>query len=230
MEQHKDNKKKLPSLHDKIVLKLSNDLKPISFKKPFTIFLLWFLPSISIAFLFALFMGWRPDLNAKFHTLSFLLGWSALFLAMIASSWFAIKMSLPGQEPKKYTRIFILMIPFVFMAYETIRLGGYFSWKLFLHDLHFDYPCTLAIFVISFIPLMILSFLTSRLAPLKPFWTAWIIATATMLLGSLIVELHCAIENGCHLALWHYFPVFVFSFLIALPLQRFLRKWKSKLH
>lgn len=218
----------LPKTHDQNVELLTKNLKAVKRPNLLVYFLVWLIPSALIIAAITMFFGLRPDLAQQIMTTPYLVVSISLGIAAILTGWLAIKIAIPGQEPQKKWRLAILAIPLLLIVFVSLEWMSSHSLKNYISGMSGGYPCMISIVGIALFPMILLSILTSRLAPLHPFWAATLVSLAALFLSAFGVQLRCPIDNACHLALWHYLPIFVASFLIAFPLQYYLGKWKRK--
>lgn len=219
-----DKQNKLPHQHDTIVKKLTASLKPVKPVKTGRLFLIWFFVSLAATFAMVfIFKLHEHFINGGFFIFSLIL----LFAATSLTAWTALKMATPGQEPKKKWRILFLIIPLFLIGLTLLNEFPLTRWGDFAVELTNGGCCTATLFGVAVLPLILLTILIFKLAPLWPFWTALLCALAALFMAALFMQCHCAHESACHISLWHYLPIFVGAFLFAIPLYFILKRWRG---
>lgn len=218
---------KLPQGHQDLVQKLTQDLKPVKKARPARSFQIWFIASLSLVIGCVILLGLRKDLNQEIFGFMFSFTNIALLIGALLSSWIAIKLSIPGEEFSKITLIIVTAIPLVLVMVITAESLINHGWTNYVAGFDNGIQCTLATFLVALIPLTLLTIFTSRFAPLHPFATAFFVSLASLCLSGMGVQWHCYATKACHLATWHYAPIFVISIVISYPLQLILSRWRT---
>ena len=218
----------LPKSHDHLVDSFVKDLKPVKRASARVYFLVWFVPCLTLATIATFIVGYNGDLSEKFSNLSFVITLFILLLGAVTASWLAIKMSIPGEEPPKRIRYFLTFMPLLLGVAVLIQWISMNSWQSFIASASGGVSCGLSIVLVAFFPLIFLGVLSGKLAPMNSFGTAVMVALAALFLSALGGQVHCCTYDGCHLAIWHYLPVFFGCLVIAIPLQYLLARWKNK--
>ncbi|MBF0105960.1 MAG: DUF1109 family protein [Deltaproteobacteria bacterium] len=224
------SKDHLPKTHNDLVERLAQDLKPVRRVNPAYYFFFWVVTSLSIAVVATLIREDHNEIIARLGDGYFMASLIVLIVSVIVTSWLAIKMSVPGEEPSKRLRVAMVATPVLIGVFILIYWVMRYPMQDEALDVSRGCTCTLTQIGVAFFPLVFLTFLAGRLAPLNTFWTAIMISLSSLLLSAAGAQMHCCmcLTDGCHLAVWHYIPIFFGTFIIALPLQYFLARWKRK--
>lgn len=213
---------------DKLIDQLISNCKPVTPPNPFRLFAIWLLTAVLTILATQFLLGMRQDVATIMKDCGYCGSILALGLGASLSAWIAIKISIPGEQPSQFFQWLIPSIPFV------LAIGVIVAW--FAHGQNTNFwsgiddgmMCSVVDLVVAIVPLIVLTVITAGLAPLRPFITSVFVALSSLFTAAIAMQLHCACNIACHMAFWHYLPIFFGSLLIAAPMQILLGRWKRK--
>jgi hypothetical protein len=216
----------IPKNHEKLVKKLSQNLKPARPINKVILYTAWLIPTLAIVVWVVYLMGLRTDIPNKITTMPYASTLLILLISGTVSAWAAIKMAIPGEKGNIKLNRTLLAIPVLLIIFVLSSWFNTHHIKDFVAGIQGGHACMYATFAIALIPLVLLTYFIVKLAPLKTFSTGIFITLSALFMASFAVQLHCHSDNACHLSTWHFLPILIGSILIALPLQYLLGKWK----
>lgn len=214
-------------LNDKqksFIQELSKDLKPVK-RASFTKFLLvWGFVSLASIFVFSLFFGPRPDFFIKMKSGLYLVLLVVLVLSSVLGMWFAFRLSIPGQEPKKVSKTLVLLIPFLLVG--VLAIYGLFAFSFSEHVANWKkgWMCSVSVVAVGLLPWFVVSYMISRLAPFRISAVAFLAAMSGIFVGGTIQHVHCSLDGFVHMFMWHFLPILVFCLILMIPARYFLKK------
>jgi len=216
---------KMPKNHKDLVSSLSKDLKPVKCCPSISVCCLkWLIPTVLFVGFILIKMGIREHIGEDFQHYSFSIVSILLLVGAALACWFSVRASIPGQEPKRITRIILLLLPILFIGIVLFEFFSKHSFAEFTQGFVGGEPCMIATIGIAIVPAVVLGFIISRLAPLKPYMSAYYATLAALMISGFAVQLHCQNSNACHLTVWHYLPIIVGTLVFVWPLSYFVSK------
>lgn len=175
---------------------------------------LWVALALVCVALGVAYVGVRSDIGGALTFVPFLLRIALLAATMWLSVVAALRLAVPGADPRAWTRWW----PLVLLGAVIAVTAG----ELVVVSLVGDagrpmqaWRCVRKLTFVGAVPVVAAMFLIRRAAPLDPVWTALLSLVAAGAAGALTSELACPISLPMHVMLWHLLPIAVYAALGA---------------
>jgi hypothetical protein len=192
---------------DQLIEQLSADARPVSrLLSPARRATLWVAVAlVCVAFGVAHF-GIRRDIADAWRTTDMLLRIALLASTMWLAVLTALRLSVPGEETRAWSRLWPLAILLVLVSIGTAEVVA----AAIVGDAGSPlraWTCVRKVAFTGAVPALLALVLIQRAAPLEPKWTALLGVLAAGAAGALTSELACPIRAPMHILLWHILPV-----------------------
>jgi hypothetical protein len=226
---YQDHLKKMPDLQRRTAEKLLAETRPIR-PVPSVLkqWLLWLVLAGLVSGLAVAILRPQDGLWEKMLVLpdgSFLI---LLFVASALAAWNGIASSIPGEEagPAAMTWMIAVLsalvaIPLFFFTPDHLR-------AVLEHDTDTGFFCFRTVVLVAIPSWVILAWLASRNASVRPGLSGFWLGVSAFLLGTGTVQIHCTHWETTHVLVNHLLPLALF---IALPIwigSYWLSRWERK--
>jgi hypothetical protein len=211
-------------VYDAIARRLVADSRPVARLKPVPVRLAYCaaLGAGSVG-LFAL-LAPRPDLVGLILVPAFVLEIVGFAMGSGLLAALALRGAVPGREPGKVGQLLALMVAAVPVASALVQprdadivVAAFAS---------IGVPCAGATFVLALAPGLVLFVALRRGVPLAPAGSGALAGGSALLLAYLGMRLHCPIDEGWHLLVWHALPIIPAMGFGALLGAAWLSRWQ----
>jgi len=145
----------------------------------------------------------------------------------VASAATMAKLSIPGRSVTAGVRVGVLAVPVVVAAVVVAISPWGGTWTGFAAVFTEGIGCTLHTIVVATPAWLVGLLYLRRLAPLDPLGVGLFSACTALLTAALAVQMACPSCDSWHLAISHYAPIVLASFVAALLSPSILRPRKS---
>jgi hypothetical protein len=196
---------------DQLIERLVTDASPVRrLMDPRRRAALWVALALICVALGVAYFGIRSDIGGSSPFAPFLLRIVLLLATMWLSVVAALRLAVPGADPRAWTRWW----PLVLLGAAIAVTAG----ELVIVSLVGDvgrpmqgWRCVRKLTFAGAVPVVAAMFLIRRAAPLDPVWTALLALVAAGAAGALTSELACPISLPMHVMLWHVLPIAVYA-------------------
>ncbi len=205
---------------DELIQELVREGAPVKpLASPLVRFSRWFLASFFCLATGVVVYGLRTDLETAVQSPAFYL--QILFLLALASlsAFSAFILSIPDYKKPGFDSVPLVTL---FLWVSVIVFSGLRS-ERFATGMGFS--CAREIFVLGFLPGLLLFIMIRQAAPLQLGKVGAFCALSVAGLGALGTQFICSNDNALHVLLWHYIPVLMLGGFGVL-LGRVFFKWR----
>lgn len=211
---------------DDLINQLSSDLKPVRPQlSPFRFAVAFSFVCFIVICAGLMLVHVRSDWGSKFASLPFDL--DLLFSLGLMLSALAVVGSLSSPGRGRGTVGLIACFTFVvgIFAFGFLRAG-----ILELSDMlngmgAAGVKCLLTVIGFSLLPSLVIGFTLLKRAPLRPKMIGVAMGLASIAAGTFAITLHCYVDNGMHIALWHFLLPIVVGIAAGLTFGAKSLKW-----
>lgn len=207
---------------DKLIEKLSGDLKPVKPLLPAAV-RAGCISAFSLAAvfggIFAAARGMRPDLAQKLSETPFLLETGAMAAAGLSAALAACRLCVPDTKIRASVKAMLGLSVFIWLALivSALRLGGAG------YAIPGEGDCLSDLSMLMVLPLAGICFLMTRGAPVWRGFAGFAMTLAVGSFAALGMRLLCPNDDAGHLLFWHFLPVMAYA-LIGVALGKILLK------
>lgn len=207
-------------LSEQLIEDLTGDLSSVRpLAHPAVRALPWFLLSVSYAFAVIAFLGLRPDLPYKLHSVEFLFETGLAFFTGASAALCALWMCVPDMRGRDW----LPALPFT-------ALGILLFWcvlKALTEGLNLPAPhwdhCFANGFLLGAFPAAFILFITRKGATTKPLMMAFMAVLAVGAFGYVGLRLTCMLDTIGHAGIYHVLPFVALGALFGLAARRVYR-------
>jgi hypothetical protein len=174
----------------------------------------WTVAAVGVALLGVIYFGPRRDLAETWRSPMLLARLGLLGATLWLAAISAFRLSVPGGEPRVWTRWWPLVALGALIALSTAEvLTGAVTGSM--GSPLRSWMCVRKVAFAGAIPAVLAIVLIHRAAPIEPRWAALLGVLAAGAAGALTSEMACSIESPIHVLLWHLLPIAVFGLVGA---------------
>jgi hypothetical protein len=166
----------------------------------------------------------RPDFVQKTSQLYYDVSLALLFFGFLWSGWTGFKSAVPGQFG--FSR-WALGLPVTLHVLYIVTYTSSMDWLSHLSNLNLKMAlnCSSFVLVMSFLPLIAMSFMVTRLAALRSGASALFCTWSALFWGSLTLQVYCPMDGHPHRLFGHGLFVLLSGLVLLVPLARALFKF-----
>ena len=151
--------------------------------------------------------GVRADLAREMLVLPYVVRVALLAATMWLAVVAALRLSVPGADPRAWSRWWPLGLLGVAIGAVAVQTGLATLWGGGAGAPSYHWGCVLKLPIVGALPALAVVVLIRRATSLDPVWTAVLGLVAAGAAGSLAAEITCPVRLPMHVMLWHVLPV-----------------------
>jgi len=214
-------------IHAALVGRLVSETRPVRRTlTPGLQWALWFLLSGGSVGFFLATLGPQAA-GAILGNLPAVLFLGAALLGSALAAWEAISSSLPGRQTGTLYRIGAVGLVLVLMAMPFLFFPSAPGGFDLMGCCSSGWSCIRGCCLLGFLPWVLMVFILSRNASLRPFWTGLWAGLSAFLLGAFAIQLHCPSWETGHMFVAHLLPVALLTFPAALAGAYWFSRWRK---
>ena len=211
---------------DELINQLTSELKPVKPRiSPLAFTGVFSLAALIVALLGALAIHFRVDWMDKLHDGLFVFDLMSSLAIVVSSLLVASWLSSPGRGNGGAKQILCFSIVALTLAVSIGRAVSLDHEAIMAGLNPVGFKCFVTVLVLSLIPWGALAFFTSRRAPLRPNIVSISVTLAGLGAGLIGITLHCPVDNGAHIATFHFIMPIIVAFIVALSVLPKKMKW-----
>ncbi len=184
----------------------------------------WLFISVLILAILIVIAPLRADFSRSLVQSPQFLGESFLWLALtVISVYMAYLSVLPGRLRSNFFRILAFLFSSLIAA-ALFRLTTFGLSNELIGEMDFYRGrCGIIILVSGVVSTSWMFFILRKAAPTRLALTGVLSAVSSAAFCALLMQFICRYENTLHIAIWHFLPIFILSFISSIAAHRFLR-------
>jgi hypothetical protein len=151
---------------------------------------------------------------------------AAALLGSALAAWEAISSSFPGRQTGTLYRSAAVGLVLVLMAMPFLFFPVSPKGFDLMDCCSSGWSCIKGCCLLGFLPWVLMVFILSRNASLRPFWTGLWAGLSAFLLGAFAIQLHCPSWEAGHMFAAHLLPVAVLTFPAAWAGAFWFSRWR----
>jgi hypothetical protein len=183
-----------------VVDRLVSELRPVrALPPPWRRLLAWLVVGAAVVVVYGA-VDPRLDLGALLGSARFHIELLVLTAVTAALAWLALRAAVPGLLPARMPVAAGVLVGVVVLSAIVHPIASDVSMGTFLAR---GGGCLRATLLLGIVPALVLLAAVARGAPTAPGWTGALAGGAAMVVAYAAMRLHCPIDDGLHLLVWH---------------------------
>jgi hypothetical protein len=211
-------------VYDAVARRLVADSRPVSRLRPVPVRLAYCAAlGVGVVGLFTL-LAPRPDLAHLIFSPAFVLEMVGFVIGSGLLAVLALRGAVPGREPGKAGEALALVVAALAVASALFQPRD--ADIVVAAFARIGVPCAGATFGLAVVPALVLFVVLRRGVPLAPSISGALAGGSALLLAYLGMRLHCPVDEGWHLLVWHALPIIPAMGIGALLGGAWLSRWQ----